>query len=195
MIINRTEKTSNFTIIDNAYLKDSELSFKAKGILTYILSLPDSWVIYIDQLITTSKEGEVAFRSGLSELIKKGYIKRYPVMENGSISRWETEVNERVEGNKEPVSPKEEKHASYEEDVLIAKLSKLWQGQKGVKKDESFDPYRQGLVKLAEKYGENTLLRAIENTNRLARIRKNKISIGWFFKEENFRRLAFMGKS
>lgn len=83
MKIIRKDKKDNFTTIDNAYLQNKKLSFKAKGIMTYILSLPDDWVIYIDQLIATSKDGEGSFRSGLDELIKAGYIKRYPLIEKG----------------------------------------------------------------------------------------------------------------
>lgn len=97
MIVNRAEKRGNFTTIDNGYLNDEELSFKAKGILTYLLSLPDDWVVHIEQIVTKSKDGIASFRTGLSELIDKGYLKRYPVKEDDLIIRWETEINESLD--------------------------------------------------------------------------------------------------
>lgn len=99
MIVNRVEKRGNFTIIDNGYLNDEELSFKAKGILTYLLSLPDDWVVHIEQIVTKSKDGIASFRTGLSELIDKGYLKRYPVKEYGVIIRWEPEINESLDNS------------------------------------------------------------------------------------------------
>lgn len=99
MIVNRVEKIRNFTTIDNGYLNDEELSFKAKGILTYLLSLPDDWVVHIEQIVTKSKDGIASFRTGLSELIDKGYLKRYPIKEDGLIIRWETEINESIGNN------------------------------------------------------------------------------------------------
>lgn len=99
MIVNRVEKIGNFTTIDNGYLNDEDLSFKAKGILTYLLSLPDDWVVHIGHIVTKSKDGISSFRTGLSELIDKGYLKRYPIKEDGVIIRWETEINESIEIN------------------------------------------------------------------------------------------------
>ncbi len=99
MIVNRVEKRGNFTTIDNGYLNDEDLSFKAKGILTYLLSLPDDWVVHIGHIVTKSKDGISSFRTGLSELIDKGYLKRYPIKEDGVIIRWETEINESIEIN------------------------------------------------------------------------------------------------
>lgn len=94
MIVNKVKKNKNFAIVDNGYLNDSNLSFKAKGILTYFLSLPGDWVIYFEEVITHSKDGIKSFRSGVDELINEGYIYRYPVRENGVIIRWETEIYE-----------------------------------------------------------------------------------------------------
>ena len=43
MAIFRIEKTKNYTVMSNYHLKDKRLSFKAKGLLSYMLSLPDCW--------------------------------------------------------------------------------------------------------------------------------------------------------
>ena len=43
MPVIRTEKTDNFTVMDNYHLRDMQLSLKARGLLSLMLSLPDDW--------------------------------------------------------------------------------------------------------------------------------------------------------
>lgn len=63
------------------------MSFKAKGIMTYFLFLSGDLVIYFAEVITHSTDGIKLFRSGVDEFIKEGYIRYYPVRENGVIVR------------------------------------------------------------------------------------------------------------
>ena len=42
----RQERERNYTVMDNTFLKDKRLSWKAKGLFAYILSLPSNWKIY-----------------------------------------------------------------------------------------------------------------------------------------------------
>ena len=70
----RITKQKNFSIISNKHLNDFNLSFKAKGILTYLLSKPDDWTLYVTQLIKSSREGREAVYSGINELVQAGYI-------------------------------------------------------------------------------------------------------------------------
>ena len=51
------------------------MSWKAKGLMTYLLSLPEDWKIYVDEIVKHSTDGEAGLRSALKELIKYGYIK------------------------------------------------------------------------------------------------------------------------
>lgn len=37
----RVEKNKNYTVMSNTHLRDKELSLKAKGLLSLMLSLPD----------------------------------------------------------------------------------------------------------------------------------------------------------
>lgn len=67
----------NFTIIPNNVLKNSELSLKAKGLLTLLLSNQDGvWHSYITHIIKQSTDGETAVRSGLAELEEHNYLQR-----------------------------------------------------------------------------------------------------------------------
>ena len=76
----RVEKhTKNFVVINKNFLEDKRISFKAKGILTYLLSKPDNWQVMTSELIEASSDGEAAVRSALKELEKYGYYKKYPV--------------------------------------------------------------------------------------------------------------------
>ncbi len=43
MSVFRIEKTKDFTIMSNYYLQDKKINLKAKGLLSYMLSLPDDW--------------------------------------------------------------------------------------------------------------------------------------------------------
>jgi hypothetical protein len=66
-----------FTIIHNATLRDSRLSWRARGLLAYILSLPDNWTIASGHLEQQAAEGREAVRSALRELETYGYLTRH----------------------------------------------------------------------------------------------------------------------
>lgn len=92
--IMRVEKNKNFVVMDKTFLQDAQLSWKAKGIMAYMLSLPDDWRFYLTELQEHSTDGEKAFRSGFKELTDAGYVKRFPVRKGRRIERWETVVYE-----------------------------------------------------------------------------------------------------
>lgn len=74
MSVFRVEKNQNYTTMSNYHLRDTELSLKAIGLLSKILSLPDDWDYSIAGLAAICKEGETAIKSALSELKDHGYI-------------------------------------------------------------------------------------------------------------------------
>lgn len=65
-----------FTVVDNALLNDSSLSWKATALLAYLLSKPDDWSVYRRQLAGAKKDGIASVDSGLRELINAGYMVR-----------------------------------------------------------------------------------------------------------------------
>jgi hypothetical protein len=67
---------SHFIIIDNAAILDAKLSFRAKGILLYLMSRPDDWKVYESEVAEHSIDGIKSVRSGIKELIDAGYIIR-----------------------------------------------------------------------------------------------------------------------
>lgn len=74
----RQKRTSNFTVVPNEFLHSQELSFKAKGILTYLLSLPSDWELHVSHLSTISSDGRDSVYNGIQELIEAKYIWRRP---------------------------------------------------------------------------------------------------------------------
>ena len=74
MSIIRVEKNRNYTVINNEFLRNKELSLKAKGLLAVCLSLPDTWNWSIAGLVAICKESITSVRSSLKELEEYGYV-------------------------------------------------------------------------------------------------------------------------
>lgn len=89
MGIFRVQKTDNYTVMSNYHFKDKRLSWKAKGMLSTFLSLPNDWDYKIHGLAQMSNDGESSVRAGLKELEDCGYLKRNPLKDNGRIIDWE----------------------------------------------------------------------------------------------------------
>ena len=70
----KLEFENQFTQIHNAWVRDPKLSYKAKGLLTYLLSHEVGYTITISQIIRESGDGRQAVRSALDELIEIGYL-------------------------------------------------------------------------------------------------------------------------
>lgn len=98
----RVEKNRNYTTIHNEFLKRKDISWKAKGIMTYLLSLPDDWVVNLDEIKRNATDGESSFRSGWKELVSAGYVNRQPVRDEKTkkINYWETVIKESVSESK-----------------------------------------------------------------------------------------------
>lgn len=74
MAVIRINKTADYTVMSNTHFKEKEMSLKAKGLLSLMLSLPDSWDYSIAGLVAICKENETAVKSTLNELKKFGYL-------------------------------------------------------------------------------------------------------------------------
>lgn len=96
MAIIKTKKERNYVCIDNAVLENTKLSLKAKGLLAYLLTKPDSWEISVSHLITQSTDGRTAIYSAISELEELGYIKKTRLRdESGKVLSFQYIVYER----------------------------------------------------------------------------------------------------
>ncbi|PQP24184.1 helix-turn-helix domain-containing protein [Rhodococcus opacus] len=107
-------KQRDFTILDNAALCDERLSFRARGVLAFILSKPDGWRTNSESLARVAKEGRDAIRSALRELKEAGYIV-YEKIQDAVTGRWSTVstvYEQPVEPGQSPVPPRPGKPAS-----------------------------------------------------------------------------------
>lgn len=83
----RVHKSKNFTIISNeALFEKPPLSLEAKGLLCFMLALPEDWNYSIDGLVAICKEGRHSIKSTLGELKKRGYLTIEKIPPNKSKS-------------------------------------------------------------------------------------------------------------
>ena len=86
----RTAKRENpYAQIDKTVLNDQRLSWKAKGLMAFLLSKPDNWEINVQNLIRQSTDGKEAVYSGIKELGNFGYIVRVESRNQGRFARIE----------------------------------------------------------------------------------------------------------
>lgn len=76
MAVIRVEKNQNYSVIANHHLRNMELSLKAKGLMTMMLSLPPEWDYSVAGLAAICKEGVTAIRAALKELEENQYLVR-----------------------------------------------------------------------------------------------------------------------
>ncbi|PRT28400.1 DnaD domain protein [Bacillus cereus] len=126
MGIIRVKKDSNYSVINNTGLKDERLSWKAKGILAYALTLPDDWTFHISELARHAKDGEDSLRTGFKELKELGYVKRYPVRDGNTkkITRWDTEIYETPQRNM-PQVENQDVVKPYEENQALLNTNRI----------------------------------------------------------------------
>ena len=74
MPIIHKHQRATYTIVDNQALRDEALSWRATGMLAYLLSLPDNWNVNIEDLTRRKTDGRAAARSTLQELKNAGYV-------------------------------------------------------------------------------------------------------------------------
>ena len=74
--IYRQEMTweKDFTTMPNAWIRDERISFKAKGLLQYLLSHNIGYGLTIAQIERQTKDGTASIRSALDELVDAGYL-------------------------------------------------------------------------------------------------------------------------
>ena len=76
MPVFRVEKTSSYTVMSNHHLRNPDLTLKAKGLLSLMLSLPENWDYTLKGLSCICRENVDAIRTAVWELEKAGYITR-----------------------------------------------------------------------------------------------------------------------
>ena len=94
MAIFRINKNKDYTTMSNFHLRNKNLSLKAKGLLSLMLSLPEDWDYSVRGLEQICKETKDTINGALHELEDNGYLIRKRIYTNGKISDWEYNIYE-----------------------------------------------------------------------------------------------------
>lgn len=94
IMIIRTVKKKNYTVVSNDILNSPKISLKAKGLIIFMLSKPDVWDFSVNGLKSQLKEGRDSLSNTLKELEKNRYLKRVQSREKGKFSSYEYELHE-----------------------------------------------------------------------------------------------------
>lgn len=95
MAVFRVDKTRAYTVMSNHHLHNKKLSFKAKGLLSFMLSLPEDWNYTERGLSRFAKDGRDSIRAALLELEAEGYLIRWQSRnEDGTLAEMEYTIYE-----------------------------------------------------------------------------------------------------
>lgn len=101
MAVFRVNKTGDYTVICNTHFKEKEMSLKAKGLLSLMLSLPDEWDYSVNGLAALSKDGKDSVMNTLTELEQFGYLKRTKLCdEKGRYAGYDYDIYEKPQTEK-----------------------------------------------------------------------------------------------
>lgn len=106
--IRKSKPKTRFMMLPNATAQNLKLSYEALGMLTYIQSLPEDWILHVSTLAREGCGRDKSYRI-IAELIEKGYAKRERILnEKKQVTRVEYEVSdfpEFLEANPLPEKP------------------------------------------------------------------------------------------
>lgn len=111
MAVMRINKTTDYTVMSNYHFREKDMSLKAKGLLSLMLSLPEDWDFTVKGLANLNKDGVDGVRAALEELKAFGYLKvTRERNEKGQVSGTVYDIYEKPTQEK-PIleEPKEEK--------------------------------------------------------------------------------------
>ena len=83
---------ANYASVPRDAMDGKHMSLKAKGLLAYLLCMPDDWQIYVSELANHHKEHKDTIAKAINELIDAGYVVREQVRENGKFSGYDYSV-------------------------------------------------------------------------------------------------------
>ena len=120
----RVNKNANYTVMSNYHLRSTNLSLKAIGLLSKVLSLPENWDYSISGLTAICKEKETAIKAALDELKYWGYLVVTKLMPNETESGRIEYVYDFYEySEKDKPGADEEDDDTYDEDGDVSTVS------------------------------------------------------------------------
>lgn len=203
------KKKDNFTTVHNNLILDEKLSWKAKGLLIYMLSRPTGWKYKSAEIAKNSTDGRDSVRNGLKELVENKYISRQknsdgsltyyifedsqqnnikdylqkPKLENPSLEKPETE-NPKLE-NPKLDNPSLYKRKNTNNKRIIVIKEYIYKGEKFLETYSDFKNMRDDIKKPMTERAEKILLTKLkklagENNEELAiKILEQSILNNW----------------
>ena len=121
MAVFRIEKTRDYTVMANHHLRNTELSLKAKGLLSLMLSLPEEWDYTTKGLAHICKDGVDSICAGVRELEDHGYVVRERIRNsNGQLGAIEYTILEQPRTS-EPKREKPERENPVQANPVLGK--------------------------------------------------------------------------
>ena len=159
MAVFRIERTRDYTVMSNHHLRNANLSLKAKGLLSMMLSLPEDWNYTTRGLAKICKEGVDAIGAALRELEAAGYIVRHKLRDRqGRISDTEYVIYEQPQP-KNPDTPQPDMASPDTEKPAELNIEKS-NTQKSITQGASTDsiPFRKpAAAQLPERKGRDAM--------------------------------------
>ena len=131
MAVFRIEKTRDYTVMSNHHLRNTDLSLKAKGLLSLMLSLPEDWDYTMKGLARICKDGIDSISGGIRELEAHGYLIRERIRnENGQLGSIEYTILEQpkppapMQGDPAQLNTKGSSNQISKKDLSITQPSK-----------------------------------------------------------------------
>lgn len=119
MAVFRVEKTRDYTVMANHHLRNTELSLKAKGLLSLMLSLPENWDYTTKGLSCICKDGIDSINATVKELEAHGYITRRRIRnEKGQLTTTEYTIFEQPQSLDTTDVPPERENTVLENPML-----------------------------------------------------------------------------
>lgn len=158
----------HFTQIPNEWLRDSRLSFKARGILALLMSHRQGWSLSIETLAKQNLEGKDAIRTAITELEDAGYLQRSQANEGGRFGEaiWITKDPSGLPLSENPPSenPTPKKNINKEEQFKNTKeeageFETFW---KAYPRSESKQEAKKAYLKAIKKISHDELMKSLE---------------------------------
>ena len=141
-----------YTQIPNDWVRDTRLSFKARGLLTLVMSHSSGWTLSINSLAVQNQEGKDAIRSAINELEKYGYLTRSQVNEGGRFgeSIWTTHDPAEIPMAENPTTenptPKKNKNKEEQHKEIDSLFNEFWTAYpRKLDKAKAFRAFRSAL--------------------------------------------------
>ncbi len=166
MVKIRRDKSNHVTILDQQLVRDSRLSWKARGIFAYLWSQADEWEFSEVEVSRHAKDGRDSLRSGLNELEQYGYLDRKRVRNNAgqvSSSKWILHEKPMLENHTQENPTQENGTQRYHQEKITSKKDNIKRSNSQAGPDNTSHIRKEVIEYLNQKLGTSYKSNASKN--------------------------------